>query len=96
MMGWIEGTLIVFVFIESVIISVYRLLVKLNPSVATLVILGSKVIKVLLTIGWILFVKYTTEVSIKKFALITVAIYLVSTVVETICLLKMRKNDEKE
>lgn len=96
MMGWIEGTLIVFVFIESVIISVYRLLVKLNPSVATLVILGSKVIKILLTIGWILFVKYTTEVSIKKFALITVAIYLISTVVETICLLKMRKNDEKE
>lgn len=96
MMGWIEGTLIVFVFIESVIISVYRLLVKQNPSVATLVILGSKVIKILLTIGWILFVKYTTEVSIKKFALITVAIYLVSTVVETICLLKMRKNDEKE
>lgn len=96
MMGWIEGTLIVFVFIESVIISVYRLLVKQNPSVATLVILGSKVIKILLTIGWILFVKYTTEVSIKKFALITVAIYLISTVVETICLLKMRKNDEKE
>lgn len=96
MMGWIEGTLIVFVFIESVIISVYRLLVKQNPSVATLVILGSKVIKILLTIGWILFVKYTTEVPIKKFALITVAIYLISTVVETICLLKMRKNDEKE
>lgn len=96
MIGWIEGTLIGFIFIESVIISIYRLLMKQDPSMATWVILGSKVIKILLTIGWILFVKYTTEVPIKKFALITVAIYLISTVVETICLLKMRKKDEKQ
>lgn len=82
-----ELLLIGFIFYESVVISIYRII---DPAYRLWVILGSKIVKLLLTIGIILGVKLLGNAEIKEFALVTIGIYLITTVVETIYFLKKK------
>jgi len=87
----LEVVAVCYVFYESVVISLYRLFQKENPNMCMWVVLGSKGLKLLLTAGGILLVKMLTEVPFKRFALITVAIYFASIIVETIFFLKKKE-----
>lgn len=93
-MMWVEILIAGFVFYEAVIFSIYRLLQKQNPEMNLWVIMGSKVIKLLITVGVIFVVPRVTEIPIKEFALTTVGIYFVSLVVESIFFLKKKQNNE--
>jgi len=90
----IYAVILSYVFYESVVISLYRLFQKSNPDFCTWIILGLKGVKLLLTVMGILLVRELTQTPIKKFALITIAIYVVSIVVETIFFLKKKQNDQ--
>ena len=94
-MMWIEILIAGFVFYETLVISIYRLLQKENPEMTMWVIMGSKVIKLLLTIGVIFLVPRLTEIPMKSFALTTVGIYFVSLIVESIFFLKKKQNNEQ-
>ncbi len=93
-MNWIEFLIIGFVFFEALVISIHSQLQKINPEATIWVILGSKVLKLLLTIGVIFLIPRITEIPLKEFALTTVAIYFVSIVVESIFFLKKQKNEQ--
>lgn len=93
-MMWVEILIAGFVFYEAVIFSIYRLLQKQNPEMNLWVIMGSKVIKLLITVGVIFVVPRLTEIPMKEFALTTVGIYFVSLVVESIFFLKKKQNNE--
>lgn len=93
-MMWVEILIAGFVFYEAVIFSIYRLLQKQNPEMNLWVIMGSKVIKLLITVGVIFVVPRVTEIPMKEFALTTVGIYFVSLVVESIFFLKKKQNNE--
>lgn len=95
-MTWLQILIAGFVFYEAVVINVVKQLEKLNPAATTWVILGSKVIKLLLTVGVILAVKFLTEIPIRQFALTTVGIYFVSLIVESIFFLKKKQNNEQK
>ena len=82
-----------YIFYESVVISLYRLFQKSNPGMCIWIILGSKILKLLLTASGILLVREFTQTPFKRFALITVAIYVISIVVETIFFLKKKQNE---
>lgn len=89
-MMWVEILIAGFIFYEAVIISIFRLLQKENPELNIWVILGSKVIKMLLTIAVIFVVPRITEIPMKTFALTTVGIYIISLFVESIFFLKKK------
>lgn len=91
MMLWVELLIAGFVFYEAVIISIHKLLQKENPELVIWVILGSKLIKMLLTLGAIFLVPRFTNIPIKTFALVTVGIYLISIIVESIFFLKKKQ-----
>lgn len=93
-MNWIEFLIIGFVFFEALVISIHSQLQKINPEATIWVILGSKVLKLLLTIGVIFLIPRITEIPLKEFALTTVVIYFVSIVVESIFFLKKQKNEQ--
>lgn len=88
---WLELLIAGFIFYESVLISIYRLIAKSNPEQTTWIILGSKVVKILLTVGAILAVRYLTEIPLKRFALSAVAIYFVTILFESVYFLKKKK-----
>ena len=95
-MMWLQILIAGFVFYEAVIINVVRELQKVNPAVTVWVILGSKVLKLLLTALTILLVARLTEIPIRQFALTTVGIYFVSLIVESIFFLKKKQNNEQK
>ncbi len=95
-MMWLEILIAGFVFYEAVVINVFRELQKVNPTLAVWVILGSKVLKLLLTILTILLVARLTDIPIRRFALTTVGIYFVSLIVESIFFLKKKQNNEQK
>lgn len=82
-----ELILIGFIFYESVVINIYK---RLDPSLRLWLILGSKILKLLFTIGIILTVKLTNAAPVKEFALFTVGTYLLATIVETIYFIKKK------
>ncbi|MBQ0057054.1 MAG: hypothetical protein KBT20_05285 [Bacteroidales bacterium] len=82
-----ELVLIGFIFYETVVINIYK---RLDPSQRLWLILGSKIVKLVLTIGGILAAKMLCEGSVKEFALVTIGIYLIATIVETIYFLKKK------
>lgn len=95
-MNWqLEILVITFVFYESLIISIFKLINKSNPAWGFWIIMGSKALKLILTIGGIAAVKLLTDIPLKRFALMAVAVYLVSVVFETIYFLKTTKNEQK-
>ena len=95
-MNWwlIYAVILSYIFYESVVISLYRLFQKSNPNLCLWIILGSKGLKLLLTVMGILLVRELTHTPFRQFALITVAIYVISIVVETIFFLKKKQNDQ--
>ena len=95
-MMWLEILIAGFVFYEAVVINVFRELQKVNPTLAVWVILGSKGLKLLLTILTILLVARLTDIPIRRFALTTVGIYFVSLIVESIFFLKKKQNNEQK
>lgn len=96
MMWQLEILIIAFVFYESVIISIYKLIYKSNPQWGFWIILGSKGLKFILTVGGILAVKILTEVPLKRFALMAVAVYLVSVIFETFYFFKKTNNEQNK
>lgn len=92
-MMWIEILIACFIFFESVVISIYRLVQKQNPQMTLWVVMGSKLIKILFTLGAIVLVPKYTEIPMKHFALVTVGVYLVSIIVETVFFLKKNKQN---
>ncbi len=94
MMQHLEFLIAAFVFYEAVIINIFNLIHKSNPVHVIWIVLGSKVLKLLLTVGGILIVKFLTEVPLKRFALMTIAVYFVSVAFETIFFLKRMKNEK--
>jgi len=96
-MSWaIQGVIIFFIFYESVIFSIYKLLQQSNPEINLWVIMGSKVIKMIMTGTIILLVNRFSEIPLKQFALTTVGIYFVSVIVETIFFLKKKQNENNK
>lgn len=95
-MMWVEFLIAGFVFYEAVLFSIYRLLQKENPELNLWVIMGSKVIKMLLSIAFIFVVPRVTEIPMKAFALTTVGIYFISLIVESIFFLKKKQNNEQK
>ena len=95
-MMWIELLIAGFVFYEAVVISIHRLLQQTNPESTLWLIMGSKVLKLLLTIGVIILVPRVTNIPMKQFALVTVGIYFASLVVESIFFLKKKQNNEQK
>ena len=95
-MIWVEIVIAAFVFYEAVVISIYRLLQQSNSASTLWVVMGSKVIKMMLSIGAIFVVPRVTEIPIRQFALVTVGVYLVSIVVESIFFLKKKQNNEQK
>ncbi len=95
-MMWLQILIAGFVFYEAVIISVVRELQKVNPNATVWVIMVSKVIKLLVTVGVIFAVSRLTEIPIRTFALTTVGIYVVSIIVESIFFLKKKQNNEQK
>lgn len=93
-MMWIEILIICFVFFESVVISIYRLVKQQNPEMILWVVMGSKLLKILFTVGAIFVVPQVTEIPMKRFALVTVGVYLVSILVETVFFLKKDKQHD--
>jgi len=91
MMLWVELLIAGFVFYEAVLISIHKLLQKENPEMVIWVILGSKIIKMLLTIGVIFIVPRVTDIPMKTFALVTVGIYLITIIIESIFFLKKKQ-----
>lgn len=96
MMWQLEVLIIAFVFYESVVISIFKLIHKSNPKWGFWIILGSKALKFMLTIAGILAVKALTEIPLRRFALMAVAVYLVSVCFETIYFLKKTNNEQKK
>lgn len=93
-MNWaIEGVIICFVFYESVVFSIHRQLQQASPNVNVWFMLAAKGLKLILTAVGILLVRQFTEIPFKRFALITVAIYFVSVIAETIFFLKKKQNE---
>lgn len=90
MILWLELLIAGFVFYEAVLVSIYRLLKKENPEMTMWLILGSKVIKLLLTILVIFIVPRVTEIPLKTFALTAVAVYFVTIIFESIFFLKKK------
>lgn len=90
MSWWVELLLVGFVFYESLLISIHKLLVKQNQQIAFWVLMGSKVVKLLLAVVTVVMVRYWTTLPLKRFALVLVAMYLVSTLFETIYFLKKK------
>lgn len=96
-MMWIEILIICFVFFESVVISIYNILQKQSPEYTMWVVMGSKLLKILFTVGAIFLVPRLTEIPMKTFALVTVGVYFISILFETIFFLKKNKqNDNKK
>ena len=95
MMLWIEILIACFIFFESVVISIYNLLQKQNPELTLWVVMGSKLLKILFTVGAIFLVPRLTEIPMKQFALVTVGIYFISILFETIFFLKKNKKNDK-
>ncbi len=95
-MMWLQILIAGFVFYEAVVINVVRELQKVNPSVTVWVILGSKVLKLILTVVTILLVAHLTEIPKRQFALTTVGIYFISLIVESIFFLKKKQNNEQK
>lgn len=93
-MMWIEILIICFVFFESVVISIYRLVKQQNPEMTLWVVMGSKLLKILFTVVAIFVVPQVTEIPMKRFALVTVGVYLVSILVETVFFLKKDKQHD--
>jgi len=93
-MMWLEILIAGFVFYEAVVINVVRELQKVNPAITVWVIMGSKVLKMLLTAVAILVVARFTEIPIRRFALTTVGIYFISLIVESIFFLKKKQINE--
>lgn len=95
MMLWIEILIGCFIFFESVVISIYNLLQKQNPEMTLWVVMGSKLLKILFTVSAIFLVPRFTEIPMKPFALVTVGIYFISILFETIFFLKKNKQNDK-
>ena len=96
-MMWIEILIICFVFFESVVISIYNILQKQSPEYTLWVVMGSKLLKILFTVGAIFLVPRYTEIPMKTFALVAVGVYFISILFETIFFLKKNKqNDNKK
>lgn len=96
-MMWIEILIICFVFFESVVISIYNILQKQSPEYTLWVVMGSKLLKILFTVGAIILVPRYTEIPMKTFALVAVGVYFISILFETIFFLKKNKqNDNKK
>lgn len=95
MMLWIEILIACFIFFESVVISIYNLLQKQNPELTLWVVMGSKLLKILFTVGAIFLVPRFTEIPMKTFALVTVGVYFISILFETIFFLKKNKQNDK-
>lgn len=94
-MMWIEILIICFVFFESVVISIYNILQKQSPEYTLWVVMGSKLLKILFTVGAIFLVPRLTEIPMKTFALVTVGVYFISILFETIFFLKKNKQNDK-
>ena len=94
-MMWIEILIICFVFFESVVISIYNILQKQSPEYTLWVVMGSKLLKILFTVGAIFLVPRLTEIPMKQFALGAVGVYFVSILFETIFFLKKNKQNDK-
>lgn len=94
MSWWVEALIIGFVFYESLIVGIYNAVVKDYPQATLWVTLGSKLIKVMLSVVAVLLIKTMTEVPLKPFALTLVGIYLLSIIFETIYFLKKKPNNE--
>ncbi len=95
-MIWVEILIAAFVFYEAVVISIYRLLQQSNPEMTLWVVMGSKLIKMAFSIGAIFLVPRLTEIPMKQFALVTVGVYFVSIIVESIFFLKKKQNNEQK
>ena len=95
-MIWVELLIAAFVFYEAVVISIYRLLQQSNPEMTLWVVMGSKLIKMALSIGAIFLVPRLTAIPMKQFALVTVGVYFVSIIVESIFFLKKKQNNEQK
>ena len=93
-MMWIEILIICFVFFESVVISIYNILQKQSPEYTMWVVMGSKLLKILFTVGAIFLVPRLTEIPMKTFALVTVGVYFISILFETIFFLKKNKQND--
>lgn len=93
-MMWIEILIICFVFFESVVISIYNILQKQSPEYTLWVVMGSKLLKILFTVGAIFLVPRLTEIPMKQFALVAVGVYFVSILFETIFFLKKNKQND--
>ena len=89
-MMWLALLIAGFVFYESVVINLFRLMQQSSPEKATWVALGSKVVKLLLTVAVILLVPRLTTIPLRTFALTTAGIYAISLVVESIIFLKKK------
>ena len=95
MMLWIEILIACFIFFESVVVSIYNLLQKQSPEYTLWVVMGSKLLKILFTVGAIFLVPRLTEIPMKTFALVTVGVYFISILFETIFFLKKNKQNDK-
>lgn len=96
MSGWVEWMAAAFVFYEAVFLNVYKRLQALGAQGLVWVILGSKVLKLLLSLVSLLLVKQFSTLPLRTYALTLVGFYGLSLVVESIILLKKKHSDEKQ
>jgi len=94
MSWWVQALILGFVFYESLVVGIYNAVVKDFPQSLLWITLGSKIVKMLLSIIAFVAVKLLTDIPIKPFALTLVGIYLVSIIFETIYFLKKKPNNE--
>jgi len=95
-MSWLQALIIGFVFYESLVVSIYKIIVKDYPQATLWITMGSKLIKILLSVTTVLMVKTMTDIPLKPFALTLVGIYLLSIIFETIYFLKKKPNNENK
>lgn len=90
MMLWLDLLIAGFVFYEAVLVSIYKLIKAQNPEMTIWIIMISKIVKMLLTIGAIFLVPKFTEIPMKHFALAAVGVYFITIIFESIFFLKKK------
>lgn len=96
MSGWIYALIFGFIFYESIIVGIYNAVVKDYPQAVLWITMGSKIIKIIISVTAILLVRMLTEIPLESFALTLVGIYFVSIIFETIYFLKKKPNNENK
>ena len=90
MMPWQVLLIAVFAAIEILIVWAHRWTQQNSPEYSLWVVLGSKVLKLLLSIGSLLLVKFFTDIPVVTYGLWLLGCYLIFLIVESAFFIKKK------